>query len=207
MLPGLGCLHKEVPSRMASTSVKVRLPRARESEIRVPRPAVPTDPAGAVDQGARRRIASNFARLSAGRAGLPHDIGRGDVIAGRAAGRRGLRPHRVCVQRCFLAGPALARQQRRDCGPGDLAAPATDSSSGRPGPGLQVAVRPLVLLALSLVGSLTLADRSDWMILALYGSMLFTTAIGLDFVFRGTERMGLVAASLCIRTGIYAAGC
>ena len=47
--------------------------------------------------------------------------------------------------------------------------------------------------ALTLVGSLTLADRSDWMVLALYGLMLFTTAIGLDFVFRGTERMGLVA--------------
>jgi len=60
--------------------------------------------------------------------------------------------------------------------------------------------------ALSLVGAWTLADRSDWMILVLYGLMLFTTAIGLDFVFRGTERMGLVALSLCIRTGIYAVG-
>ena len=60
--------------------------------------------------------------------------------------------------------------------------------------------------ALALVGSLTLADRPDWTILALYGSMLFTTAIGLDFVFRGTERMGLVAISLCVRTGIYAIG-
>ena len=37
--------------------------------------------------------------------------------------------------------------------------------------------------------------------------MLFTTAIGLDYVFRGTERMGLVALSLCVRTGIYASGC
>ncbi len=36
--------------------------------------------------------------------------------------------------------------------------------------------------------------------------MLFTTAIGLDFVFRGTERMGLVAISLCVRTAIYAFG-
>jgi len=36
--------------------------------------------------------------------------------------------------------------------------------------------------------------------------MLFTTAIGLDFVFRGTERMGLVAISLCVRTGILCAG-
>ena len=53
---------------------------------------------------------------------------------------------------------------------------------------------------------MTLADRSDRLILALYGAMLFTTAIGLDFVFRGTERMGLVACSLCIRTGMYAVG-
>jgi len=65
----------------------------------------------------------------------------------------------------------------------------------------------LVLFStLSLVGSWTLVDRSDWMILVLYGTMLFTTAVGLDFVFRGTERMGLVALSLCIRTGIYAMG-
>ena len=81
-------------------------------------------------------------------------------------------------------------------------------------------IRPLVdqvlayktLLALmlfscsALVGSLTLSDRSDLRTLMLYGSMLFTTAVGLDFVFRGTERMGLVALSLCIRTGIYALG-
>jgi O-antigen/teichoic acid export membrane protein len=59
---------------------------------------------------------------------------------------------------------------------------------------------------LSLVGSLTLVARSDWTVLVLYGAMLFTTAIGLDFVFRGTERMGLVAISLCVRTGIYACG-
>ena len=49
-------------------------------------------------------------------------------------------------------------------------------------------------------------DRSDWRILSLYGLMLFTTAIGLDYVYRGTERMGLVALSLCVRTGIYAIG-
>jgi O-antigen/teichoic acid export membrane protein len=64
----------------------------------------------------------------------------------------------------------------------------------------------LVLFSLlTLVGSFTLAP-ADSRILALYGTMLFTTAIGLDFVFRGTERMGLVALSLCVRTGIYAFG-
>ena len=47
----------------------------------------------------------------------------------------------------------------------------------------------ILFSALVLVGSLTLPP-ADSRILALYGTMLFTTAIGLDFVFRGTERMG-----------------
>ena len=65
----------------------------------------------------------------------------------------------------------------------------------------------LILFAgLALVGTFTLRDDSDWWILTLYGLMLFTTAIGLDFVYRGTERMGLVAVSLCVRTAIYAVG-
>ncbi len=64
----------------------------------------------------------------------------------------------------------------------------------------------VLFTALAVIGSWTLSDRSDLRTLMLYGSMLFTTAIGLDFVFRGTERMGLVALSLCIRTGIYAFG-
>ena len=58
----------------------------------------------------------------------------------------------------------------------------------------------VLFTGLTLVGSLTLQDRSDWTILSLYGLMLFTTAIGLDYVYRGTERMGLVAISLCVRT-------
>ena len=36
--------------------------------------------------------------------------------------------------------------------------------------------------------------------------MLFTTASGLDFVYRGTECMGLLAVSLSLRTFIYAVG-
>ncbi len=64
----------------------------------------------------------------------------------------------------------------------------------------------VLFTGLTLVGSLTLKERPDWTILSLYGLMLFTTAIGLDYVYRGTERMGLVALSLCVRTGIYAIG-
>ncbi len=64
----------------------------------------------------------------------------------------------------------------------------------------------ILYLGLVLVSTLTFQAQSDKLILALYGLMLFTTAIGLDFVYRGTERMGLVAASLCVRTLIYACG-
>ncbi|MGC8641981.1 MAG: oligosaccharide flippase family protein [Isosphaeraceae bacterium] len=65
----------------------------------------------------------------------------------------------------------------------------------------------LVLFAgLALVGSLTLHHSADWWLLACYGLMLFTTASGLDFVYRGTECMGLLAVSLSLRTFIYAVG-
>jgi O-antigen/teichoic acid export membrane protein len=64
----------------------------------------------------------------------------------------------------------------------------------------------VLFTGLSLAGSLTLRERPDWTILSLYGLMLFTTAIGLDYVYRGTERMGLVAVSLWVRTSIYAIG-
>lgn len=56
------------------------------------------------------------------------------------------------------------------------------------------------------VDGLTIASPADRAILALYGLLLLTTALGLDFVYRGTERMGLVAVSLCIRTLVYAVG-
>ena len=59
---------------------------------------------------------------------------------------------------------------------------------------------------LVVLGHLTLASATDRTILTLYGLLLITTALGLDFVYRGTERMGLVAVSLCIRTLVYAVG-
>jgi O-antigen/teichoic acid export membrane protein len=60
--------------------------------------------------------------------------------------------------------------------------------------------------ALAVLGSATLSSPTDRLVLALYGLLLITTALGLDFVYRGTERMGLVAVSLCIRTLVYAVG-
>ena len=58
-----------------------------------------------------------------------------------------------------------------------------------------------------IVGAVTLTRMpADRKLLALYGLMLLTTAMGLDFVYRGMERMGLVAISLYIRTAVYAVG-
>jgi O-antigen/teichoic acid export membrane protein len=81
-------------------------------------------------------------------------------------------------------------------------------------------VRPLVnhvltvklLLALGLyaglmvVGLATFKGDAERTLLALYGLMLLTTAVGIDYVFRGLEKVGVVAISLCLRTAIYAAG-
>jgi O-antigen/teichoic acid export membrane protein len=73
-----------------------------------------------------------------------------------------------------------------------------------------LAVKALIaaglLCALVLIGGLTLRAATDRTVLGLYGLMLMTTALGLDFVYRGMEQMGLVAISLIIRTLVYAVG-
>lgn len=64
----------------------------------------------------------------------------------------------------------------------------------------------LLLMGLVTVGSLTLTEATQRWILSLYGLLLLTTSLGLDFVYRGMERMGLVAISLIARTAVYATG-
>jgi O-antigen/teichoic acid export membrane protein len=60
------------------------------------------------------------------------------------------------------------------------------------------------MLALLLVGGRILFTSDvDRYVLWFYGLLLLTTALGLDFVFRGQESMGLVAISLVSRTAIY----
>ncbi len=71
---------------------------------------------------------------------------------------------------------------------------------------IKVALAAALFLALAVVGACTLTDPADRTILALYGLMLLTTALGIDFVYRGMERMGLIAVSLYVRTAIYALG-
>ena len=71
---------------------------------------------------------------------------------------------------------------------------------------VKIALAAVLFVALVIVGTCTLSTSADRLLLTLYGLMLLTTAMGLDFVYRGMERMGLVAISLYIRTAIYAIG-
>lgn len=61
-----------------------------------------------------------------------------------------------------------------------------------------------LLALLATIGGLTLSQPEDRALLCLYGLLLATTALGLEYAFRGLERMGLVAASLTLRTTCYA---
>jgi O-antigen/teichoic acid export membrane protein len=71
---------------------------------------------------------------------------------------------------------------------------------------VKLALALALLAGLVVVGACAFSDWSEWVILTLYGLMLISTALGLDFVYRGTERMTLVAVSLILRTAIYAVG-
>lgn len=59
---------------------------------------------------------------------------------------------------------------------------------------------------LCLTAILIFRDTSDRLLVCSYGALLLTTALGLDNVFRGRERPGIVAISLIIRSSLYALG-
>lgn len=81
-------------------------------------------------------------------------------------------------------------------------------------------VRPLVNLVMAIrltiaAALLVLLVPGAWLLMPgpaertllwLYGLMLLTTASGIDYVYRGLERMGPVAVSLFLRTLVYALG-
>jgi O-antigen/teichoic acid export membrane protein len=72
--------------------------------------------------------------------------------------------------------------------------------------GVKISLALGLLLLLAAAGQLTLANPIDRWVLTLYGLLMLTTAVGLDFVYRGKETVGLVALSLCVRTAVYCAG-
>ena len=63
-----------------------------------------------------------------------------------------------------------------------------------------------ILAALAMTAQLAFSEVTDRWVLILYGLLLLTTALGLDFVYRGKETMGLVAVSLLVRTSVYCIG-
>jgi O-antigen/teichoic acid export membrane protein len=191
---------------MASTSLNARPRRTRDGRINSSGATVRIDRPIRIDNPARRRIAWNFVRLSAAELvcrstslvvalSLAHRLGRHGF--GRTEFAFNLVLWLVLVLRDssdVIVARELSRHPR-------LIRPLVDQVLA-----YKTLLAMVLFSLLAVVGSWTLHDRADWLILVLYGSMLFTTAIGLDFVFRGTERMGLVAISLCVRTGIYAIG-
>jgi O-antigen/teichoic acid export membrane protein len=190
---------------MASTSLNARPRQARDTvaaQPRVrPRPCASTP----VDQPARRRIAFNFVRLSAAEIICRTTSIVVTLSLAKRLGVDGYGRIEFAFSVVFLlvlllrdsSDMIVARELSRHP---RLIRPLVDQV---------LAYKTLFALVLfsglALAGSLMLSP-ADSRLLALYGTMLFTTAIGLDFVFRGTERMGLVALSLCVRTGIYAFG-
>jgi O-antigen/teichoic acid export membrane protein len=191
---------------MASTSVKARPRLTTEGKQSPPRHGLNAWHPRRVDSPARRRIASNFAFLSAAELVCRTTSVIVTLSLAKRLGVDGYGRIEFAFNVVFwlvlllrdssdvIVSRELSRHPR-------LIRPLVDQVLA-----YKTMLALLLFSALALVGSLTLTDRSDLRTLVLYGSMLFTTAIGLDFVFRGRERMGLVALSLCIRTGIYAAG-
>ena len=56
---------------------------------------------------------------------------------------------------------------------------------------------------LTSVGRIAFENPIDYWVLSLYGLLLFSTALGLDFVYRAHESTGIVAVSLVFRTTVY----
>ena len=183
-------------------------PRASATPASVPPPA----PGGARPEArvrpgpAPRRIASNFAWLS-----LAEVICRGTSVAVTLALAKRLGPagygrvefaFNIVFWLVLLVRDAFEVITSREL--------ARHPRLIRPLVNHVLAIKGTIALGLfatlATIGQLTLSTPSDRAILTLYGLLLVTTALGLDFVYRSTERMGLVALSLCIRTLVYAGG-
>jgi O-antigen/teichoic acid export membrane protein len=167
---------------------------------------LPARPSGHLVPTAPRRVASNFAALSAAEVACRATSVAVTLYLAQRLGTAGYGRIEFAFNVVFwlvllvregfevIASREIARHPR-------LVRPLVNHV---------LALRTLVALgllaALVAVGSLTLSEPIQRTVLATYGLMLLTTALGLDFVYRGLERMGLVAVSLILRTAIYATG-
>jgi O-antigen/teichoic acid export membrane protein len=191
---------------MASTSVQVRTKKPLAARLEV----IPSKEGGGEsrrsDQPARRRVAFNFMRLSAAElicrtTSIAVTLSLAERLGVNGYGRVEFAFNVVFWMVLLLRDSSDVIVSRELSRHPRLVRPLVDQVLA------YKSLLAIVLFSLlSVIGAWRFNQRADWVILLLYGSMLFTTAIGLDYVFRGTERMGLVAISLCVRTGIYAIG-
>lgn len=172
-----------------------------------PRPVVSVPPAAAAPSGlVPRRVASNFAALSLAEIACRGTSVLVTLYLARSLGKAGFGriefSFNVVVWLVLLVREGFDVLGSREI--------ARHRQIVRPLVNHILAIRGLMagslLAGLLLVTQWTLSRPTDRAILSLYGLMLLTTSMGLDFVFRGLERMGLVAVSLTIRTGAYALG-
>lgn len=71
---------------------------------------------------------------------------------------------------------------------------------------LRAIIAAVLITVLNASSRLLLSSAADRGLFAVYSLMLATTAVGLDYVFRGRERMGWVALSMLIRVGGHGLG-
>lgn len=69
---------------------------------------------------------------------------------------------------------------------------------------LRLVIATTLWCLLAIASFWLMPGATERIILLTYGLLLITTSVGLDFVYRGLERMGIVAVSMCIRTATYA---
>lgn len=187
---------------MSITQRPSRIGVARRPAALAPRRSAPE----ARPQAAPRRIASNFAALTLAEIACRGISVAATIYLAKVLGKAGFGRVEFAFNLVFwlvllvregvdlIASREIARHPR-------IVRPLVNHILA-----IRGMVALVLLTGLLAVGWLAYSDPVDQAVLGCYGLMLVTTAMGLDFVYRGLERMWLVAFSLAVRTAIYAVG-
>jgi O-antigen/teichoic acid export membrane protein len=205
------CSHTEVRSRMSMPSITRRLrgasrPTANRADLRAaPTPGIPT-PSATSQNSPARCIAMNFAALSMAEVGCRAVSMIVTLTLAQRLGRDGYGRIEFAFNVVFWL-VLLVREGLDVIATREI---ARHPRLIRPLVNYILAIRGCLALVLMtgliIAGRASLSEPADRMLLALYGLMLWTTAVGVDFVYRGLERMRLLAISLLVRTLVYAVG-
>jgi O-antigen/teichoic acid export membrane protein len=199
--------HREARFRMAITSPPTPIRTRPRTPARLPsRPAGVAFRPVAESPIAPRRIASNFLSLGAAEVACRATSVAVTLSLTNNLGRAGYGRIEFAFNVVFwlvllvrngsevIAARELARHPR-------LVRPLVNHLFF-----LKISIAVALFLGLVAVATWSMTEVADRNLLCLYGLMLLTTAMGLDFAYRGMERMGLVAVSLYVRTVVYAVG-